>query len=130
MYNYWEDNVLDDYFNSIPNLNSYYDFSYSDKELEYFSSMHPSHINELALLVSKECDRLDYNGSIIYDEYPDKVMFSKICSDIFALANLTCKYAMEANEKNKIKDIINILFSREVYKRRKTKKKYTLPKYI
>lgn len=41
-------------------------------ELEYFKGMYPQQVRSLQALVDEASDRLDYEGSPMYDEYPDR----------------------------------------------------------
>lgn len=92
--------------------------------MDYISNLYPSEVNELRELVKNECDRMEYKGSMMYDEYPDKIMFMKKCNEICSIAECTCKYAKKCPEKNVLKDIVAILLSDEFYKRRQRKRFY------
>jgi hypothetical protein len=93
-------------------------------DIEYLNSLYPNEISELKRIVEQECDRLDYRGSMIYDECPDKVMVMKICNDICALANCKCKYAKKCEDKSHLRDIVNVLFTNEIYRRRHNRHNY------
>ena len=45
-----------------------------ERENRLMRSFYPKTALELQRKVEEECDRLDYPGSFIYDEYPDKFM--------------------------------------------------------
>lgn len=51
-------------------------------EIEYFQSIYPQNIKILQKYVIEECDRMDYKGSPIYDEYPDMQMIRQACGRI------------------------------------------------
>lgn len=51
-------------------------------ETEYFQSIYPQNIKILQKYVSEECDRMDYQGSPIYDEYPDMQVIRQVCKRI------------------------------------------------
>lgn len=59
------------------------------REMEYFQSIYPQNIKILQKYVVEECDRMDYKGSPIYDEYPDMQIIrqagKKICDNISGL---------------------------------------------
>lgn len=93
-------------------------------DMEYLVGLYPSEINELKNLVKNECDSMEYTGSLLYDEYPDKIMFMKKCNEICSIAECTCKYAKKCPEPKVLKDIITILLSDEFYRRRQKKKFY------
>ena len=53
-----------------------------EREDRLMSSFYPKTALELQRKVEEECDRLDYPGSFIYDEYPDKFMMEQVCRRI------------------------------------------------
>ncbi len=69
-------------------------------------------------------NKLDYEGSMMYDEYPDKIMFMKLCNDVCAVANCSCSYAKKCTDKAWLKDVVSILMSDEMYKRRSCRRNY------
>lgn len=52
------------------------------REMEYFQSIYPQSIKMLQRYVTEECDRMDYKGSPMYDEYPDRIMIEQTCEKI------------------------------------------------
>ncbi len=52
------------------------------REIEYLKSMYPPGIKMLQNYVSEACDRMDYQNSPMYDEYPDGMMVNRICRSI------------------------------------------------
>lgn len=53
-----------------------------EKDLERMKELYPQEAKEIQRYVEEECDRMEYEGSMMYDEYPDKVMLRKICQNI------------------------------------------------
>ena len=53
-----------------------------ERENRLMRSFYPKTALELQRKVEEECDRLDYPGSFIYDEYPDKFMMEQVCRRI------------------------------------------------
>ena len=54
----------------------------------YFSNkeyLYPRDVLEIQQVVEEYCDRMEYDGSVMYDEYPDKAlverMAGRICED-------------------------------------------------
>lgn len=93
-------------------------------DIDYINNLYPSEVSELRKLVKNECDKMEYTGSMMYDEYPDKIMFMKKCNEICSIAECTCHYAKKCPEKTVLKDIISILLSDEFCKRRQKKRFY------
>ncbi|MGN0243338.1 MAG: hypothetical protein ACI4CT_04660 [Lachnospiraceae bacterium] len=43
-----------------------------NKDLMYLQSLYPEEAKTVLKIVQQECDKVDYEGSHMYDEYPDK----------------------------------------------------------
>lgn len=52
------------------------------QDIEYFQSFYPESMKRLQAYVAAECDKMDYQGSPMYDEYPDRVMINRMCDSI------------------------------------------------
>ena len=53
---------------------------WTDKTL--MNSYYPENASVIQAYVQDACDRLDYEGSFIYDEYPDKQEIERVCREI------------------------------------------------
>lgn len=54
------------------------------KDLVYIKNMYPSKIKRIQDQIEEECDKLEYEGSMMFDEYPDKGILRGICNKIYA----------------------------------------------
>ena len=117
-------NNLPLYYEKYPVINLARNNYANNMDLEYLNTLFPNEIAELKYIIEQECDKLDYNGSMIYDECPDKIMFMKKCSDICSIACCNCKYAKKCTDTRWLRDIVNVLFTNEVYKRRCNRRNY------
>ena len=63
----------------------------ADKDWDYMKQMYPLTAKKLFHEIDEECDKLEYDGSCMFDEYPDKVYLSRIVDRIYA----KCKYLEE-----------------------------------
>lgn len=52
-------------------------------KMEYLQSMYPINIKKLHQYVVEICDRLDYPGSPIYDQYPDRLILDQMVTQIY-----------------------------------------------
>ena len=52
------------------------------RDLEYLQQMYPLEAKRYQKVISGILDKLDYEGSMIYDEYPDKWQLYKLSRDI------------------------------------------------
>lgn len=55
---------------------------------QYLTSLNPVLSRRIQTEVSKECDRLDHPGSVLYDEYPDKESLLYLTDQICHRINL------------------------------------------
>lgn len=56
-----------------------------ERDYEYLKSMYPEMAKRIMPYVEEECDRMEYEGSMIYDEYPDKLQLRLMCGRIYGL---------------------------------------------
>lgn len=95
-------------------LNSLYNNNVDeDAQFEYFKTMYPVSIRKMQNIVDEACDKMEYDNSIMYDEYPDKVMIRKKSKELVEKA--TKEYG-KCDEI--IEDIIEVLFINEIIRRR------------
>lgn len=93
------------------------------RDLEYLQQMYPAEAKRYQKMISNILDKLDYDGSMIYDEYPDKWQIYKLSRDILD------RIKREEEQKNPeqaappekwewVGDMVQILLFYEIYKRR------------
>lgn len=101
------------------------------RDLEYLQQMYPSEAKKYQKVIAGILDTLDYEGSLIYDEYPDKWQLYKLSQDILN------RIRREEEKENKdtttpeekwewLGDLIQILLFYEIYKRRHNSKRGVL----
>lgn len=56
-----------------------------DQETQYFMNMYPEKMSRVQRKVEEECDKMDYAGSIMYDEFPDRVLLKRISRNIYEI---------------------------------------------
>lgn len=81
------------------------------RDLEYLQQMYPHEIRRYQRRIAEILDRTDYEGSMIYDEYPDR------CS-VQALARSMSKILENEEESAPAEEVVQILLCDEIYKRR------------
>lgn len=97
------------------------------RDVDYIRRLYPKTITKIQNLVEEECDKMEYDGSVMYDEYPDKLMLKKVCNNVYD----NIKFMYEDNNgyaavelgrpclnSGWCNDIIEILLYNELYKRR------------
>lgn len=53
-----------------------------EKERDYWRQLYPAEVKQIQRAVELACDQVDYEGSFLYDEYPDRVALQKMCDEI------------------------------------------------
>ena len=48
-----------------------------------FRELYPALARQIQPLVEEECDRMEYDGSMMYDEYPDQLQLRMMCRRIY-----------------------------------------------
>ena len=121
------------------------------KDLEYLQETYPVQVRRYQKKISDIIDRLDYDGSMIYDEYPDRLQLQRLAGSIYDMmrsdqkeengkANNVTKYNETENNateynvtENKVTEnnaqelsaeLIQVLMCNEIYRRRQKKCKY------
>lgn len=54
-----------------------------EKDWDYVKGIYPQMAKTIQEKVEEECDKLEYDGSMMFDEYPDKLMMRNICERIY-----------------------------------------------
>jgi len=93
------------------------------RDLEYLQQMYPAEAKRYQKVIAGILDKLDYEGSMIYDEYPDKWQLYKLSKDI--LDRIKRQEEKENPDKEVpeekwewLGDLVQILLFYEIYKRR------------
>lgn len=99
-------------------------------DLEYLEQMYSTPIKTHQKRINEIIDKLDYEGSMIYDEYPDRWQIYRMAENILEIM----KREDGENEHpivdrifwEQMADIIQVLLCQEIYKRRREKKRRIL----
>ena len=93
------------------------------RDLEYLQQMYPAEAKKYQKIIAGILDKLDYEGSMIYDEYPDRWQMYKLSQDILdrirrqeEKENPDVVFSKEKWEW--MSDLVQIVLFYEVYKRR------------
>lgn len=79
-----------------------------EKDKEYMKSLFPAQAKTIQALVEEECDKLEYEGSIMFDEYPDKLGLRKIGMDIYQKLNVEEEPVVVQEEVEEIEETDDI----------------------
>ena len=106
------------------------------RDLEYLQQMYPSEAKRYQKIIAETLSQMDYEGSCIYDEYPDRWQLYRITQVIMdkikridCMQNSNCADSKEeegegCNTAEKpwewIEEFVQVLLYYEIYKKRHT----------
>ncbi len=93
----------------------------SRRDREYMQGIYPEIAKMLLPYIERECDRIQYEGSLIYDEYPDKLLLRLMCSRIYKNAEdelYKQGIILEPDRKLWIRDLLEVLVYQALCERR------------
>lgn len=87
-----------------------------EKEFELMKSWYPETVRNLQERIQEECDLLDYEGSRIYDQYPDRFMLQRDCTRICSACQEQAELQAAGSDIGEA--LLEILFWQEISRRR------------
>lgn len=115
------------YFMAYPELDYVDEERMCRRDTEYMRSIYPKVAQMLLPYVEEECDRLEYDGSLIYDAYPDKLMLRLMCTRIYDKAIIELRKwnrELQEDELHWIREMLELLVYQELCKRRENWRKH------
>jgi len=93
------------------------------RDLEYLQQLYPLEVRYFQRRVGEILDRMDYEGSIIYDEYPDRLGLERLLESIWTIIKKEewegeSDISDSAETWEWIKALLFVLLNTEIYKRR------------
>lgn len=93
------------------------------KDLDYLQQTYPGEVKRYQRKIAEILDKLDYEGSMIYDEYPDRYTIMRWAKTITDIIRKEEEGAAESATSNPEKwewmtDMMQVLLCNEIYKRR------------
>ena len=102
-----------------------------EKDLQVMKSFYSRRAARIQEKADRECDRMEYEGSMMYDEYPDQLSLRKKSLEIWERAEKGERFGKDAPGWEQVQDLIGVLLLQEMMCRRKTnRRRYTPVKVI
>ncbi|MDD3368640.1 MAG: hypothetical protein PHP50_07080 [Lachnospiraceae bacterium] len=92
------------------------------QDLEYLQQMYPAEAKEYQKKIVSMLDKLDYEDSMIYDEYPDRWQLFRLAESITKSIENDSDEEIDPMRRDHIMGMVQILLFYEVYKRRRKEK--------
>ena len=113
------------YYMAYPMPLQYDDDRVERLDFDYMKSMYPQLAKKVLPLVEDECDRMCYEGSMIYDEYPDQLQNRLMSNRVYDKVK-----DMEDVSGENLKDMIQLMLFHEIFRlrceHRKRRRKFYL----
>ena len=87
-----------------------------EQEFALMKSYYPETARRIQEKVEEECDLLDYEGSRLYDEHPDRYMLYHLGRKI--MDDVSPQAGMEAMSDGLLEDLVQVLLFHEISRRR------------
>ena len=97
-----------------------------EKDMERMKALYPQEILQLQQMVDRRCDEMEYEGSRMYDENPDRYMLEKEADRLLEeflsqkqpVGDMMLSTQQFHGEHRWLRSLIGILFHDEIYRRR------------
>ena len=106
------------FFMTLPGYPGRMDENEILNDLEYLQQTYPGEVRRCQRRIAEILDKYDYEGSMIYDEYPDKLQLCLMCRRAYEQVMKQEKWEKETYTPEQIREIVEILMYQELMERR------------
>lgn len=71
------------FYMSYPMQNLYLTEMEYEKDMDRMKELYPGDVKQILEYVEDECDKMEYEGSLMFDEYPDRLMLEMVVDRIY-----------------------------------------------
>ena len=89
------------------------------RDLDYMKSIYPKAAKRLIPYVEEECDRMEYSGSMMYDEYPDHLSLRIKAKEVWENTIKGENFGEKEPAWEELQDLIGVLLLQEMLRRRR-----------
>lgn len=95
-----------------------------ENDVSYMKYLYPEICQQMTKCIEDECDRLEYDGSFIFDDYPDKTTLQRLAHSIYHTCheNNPAKFPADQPHIQELAEVLlyhELLFRRNRYRSRK-----------
>jgi len=107
------------FYMTYPMQNLYLTEMEYEKDMERMKELYPREVKRIQDMVDEECDKMEYEGSLMFDEYPDRMMLEQITDRIADRMREAEGKNLEASQRrDDLRSLIGVLLNHEMYRRR------------
>lgn len=71
------------FYMTYPMQNVFMEEAEYERDMDRMKSLYPREVRTIQGMVEEECDKMEYEGSLMFDEYPDRLMLRQVCDRIY-----------------------------------------------
>ena len=113
------------FYRSYPMQNLYLTEMEYEKDMDRMKELYPREVRNILEQVEEECDKMEYEGSLMFDEYPDRLMLEMVVDRIYQKLGED-ETDLEAEQyrgdhphhRNDLRNLIGVILNNEMYRRR------------
>lgn len=126
-----------DYRRALPFYNAYPQYTSWNQldedrvaqDLEYLQQMYPAYAKRYQVRINEMLNRMDYDGSMIYDQYPDRWQLERLIDSIVTSIRNDENAGMQEQSQDDskwpwVRELVTVLVYYEILKRRNKRKNY------
>ena len=107
------------FYMTYPMKNTFLEEAEYEADCRRLQEMYPKDARRIQKLVSGECDKMEYEGSMMFDEYPDRFMLRLLCRNIYRELNRGDGGELaEMKHDDTLFQMIEVMLMQEMYRRR------------
>lgn len=73
-----------------------------EKDMDRMKELYPKGVRHILDAVEEECDKMEYEGSLMFDEYPDRYMLERVTDRIYEAVKKDDNDALVAEEISRL----------------------------
>lgn len=115
------------FYMTYPMQNLYLTEMEYEKDMERMKELYPREVKTILEYVEDECDKMEYEGSLMFDEYPDRLMLERVVDSIYYMVADADDADVEAEQyrgrrpsgrDDYLRELIGVILNNEMYRRR------------
>lgn len=115
------------FYMTYPMQNLYLTEMEYEKDMERMKELYPREVKTILEYVEDECDKMEYEGSLMFDEYPDRLMLERVIDRIYQMVTGADSADVETEQyrgnrlsrrDNYLRELIGVTLNNEMYRRR------------
>lgn len=126
------------FYMSYPMQNLYLTEMEYEKDMDRMKELYPREVKRILEHVEDECDKMEYEGSLMFDEYPDRLMLEMVVDQIYQkvadesgdveaeqyqgetlnLAGNGLSSSRRLGQRDYLRNLIGVILNNEMYRRR------------